>query len=326
VTDEKFSVTPGSADADQALVLAVDCGGSKTEAVLAVRQPGAAPLPISRGWAGPSNPRACGLTHAQRNITGAVREAFQAAGREPARVAAACLAVAGAGHESIRSAMHRWCEQQALAVRWRVVHDAEIILRAGVDAEPGIALIAGTGSLAFGTTASGRTARAGGWGHLLGDEGSGYAVGLAGLRAVARATDRSGPETRLTALLLEPFALGDPWELIPTLHAEPELRRRVAAVAPVVLQAAADGDRVAQQIREQAAQDLSAMTEAVARSLDFACCTYRLIFSGGMLQHHAALRDAVLWYLDQYELTPVATAVVDEPVRGALLMAQDLLT
>ncbi len=144
--------------------------------------------------------------------------------------------------------------------------------------------------------------------------------------AVARATDRRGPETRLTALLLEQFGLGDPWELIPTLHAEPELRRRVAAVAPVVLQAAADGDLVAQQIREQAAQDLSAMTEAVARSLDFAGHTYRLVFSGGMLQHHAALRNAVLWYLDQYELTPQATAVVDEPVRGALLLAQDLLT
>ena len=264
--------TPAPACADESLILGVDGGGSKTVAVLAVRRPDAVPrAPWAAAWAGPSNPRACGLAIAQQNIADAVREAFEAAGQQPAPVAALCLAVAGAGHAAIREEMYRWCAQQALADRWRVVHDAEIILRAGVQAGPGIALISGTGSLAFGMAASGRSARAGGWGHLLGDEGSGYALGLAALRAVARATDRRGPETRLTAMLLEHLGLQDPWELIPTLHAEQHARHRIAAAAPVVLQAAADGDLVAMQIRDQAAQDLGGMTVAVARSLDFAC-------------------------------------------------------
>jgi N-acetylglucosamine kinase-like BadF-type ATPase len=325
-TNEQFRRTPTFACTDESLILGVDGGGTKTVAVLAVRRPDEAPLAVGRGMAGPSNPRAYGLAIAQQNIAGAVREAFETAGRQRAPVAALCLAVAGAGHASIREAMYRWCEQQALADRWRVVHDAEIILRAGVHAGPGIALISGTGSLAFGTAASGRSARAGGWGHLLGDEGSGYAIGLDALRAVAQATDRRGPETRLTCMLLEHLGLRDPWELIPTLHAEQNVRHRIAAAAPVVLQAAADGDLVALRIREQAAQNLSSMTIAVARSLDFGCREYQLAFSGGVFQHHAALRDAVLRYLDQHQLTPRAMAVVHEPVDGALLLAQDMLT
>ncbi|MHB0959782.1 MAG: N-acetylglucosamine kinase [Pirellulaceae bacterium] len=325
MTNESGERASTDACGTESWVLGVDCGGSKTTAALALPRPGRAHAPLGRGSAGPSNPRACGLPTAQQNIASAVRAAFQAAGRPPARVAAACLAVAGAGHESIRSALDHWCEQQALAVRWRVVNDAEIILRAGVPAGPGIALIAGTGSLAYGMAASGQVARAGGWGHLLGDEGSGYAIGLAALRAVAQATDRRGSQTCLTSLVLEQFGLQDPWDLIPTLQADPDARRHIAAAAPVVLQSAAQGDPVARRIRTQAAQDLANMTAAVARSLDLACHAYRLVYSGGLLQHHAALRDEVGRYLDQRQLPPSAMTVVHEPVEGALLLAQDLL-
>ena len=256
------------------------------------------------------------------------------------------------------------CSAGARNVPWPrrccVVHDAETVLRVGLHAEPGIALIAGTGSLAFGRTAAGHTARAGGWGQLLGDEGSGYAIGLAGLRAVVRAADGRGAETLLTRRLLERLELQDPGELVTALHTDSAQRRRseergeseaqkrnptalssllrspldpllsctahrVAECAPVVLQAAADGDAVARQIREQAAQDLSALAEAVARSLDLPHCGYRLVFSGGILQHHTPLREAVIWNLAQFERAPQATTVVDDPAAGAVLLAQDLL-
>ncbi|MHB8973400.1 MAG: N-acetylglucosamine kinase [Pirellulaceae bacterium] len=325
MSDEQFSRTPAFTSAGESLILGVDGGGSKTVAVLAAWRLDAPPRAMGRGVAGPSNPRACGSAMAQQNIAAAIHAAFEVAHQQPTPVAALCLAVAGAGHAAIREEMDRWCAQQALADRWRVVHDAEIILRAGVHAGAGIALIAGTGSLAFGKASSGRAARAGGWGHLLGDEGSGYALGLAALRAVARATDHRGPETCLTSMLLEYLGLQDPWELIPTLHAEQNVRHRIAAAAPVVLQAAADGDLVAVQIRDQAAEDLGGMAAAVARSLAFTSHAYRLAFSGGVFQHHAEFRDAVCRYLDQHQLTPQAITVVQEPVDGALLLAQDIL-
>lgn len=307
------------------LLLGVDGGGTKTTAVLAIYQSHAAPRTIGRGTSGPSNARSSGWEKVQQNIADAIGAAFAAAGRTRERVAALCLGMAGAGHESVRDALYQWCAQQELAVRWSVVHDAQIILRAGAQQGPGIALISGTGSLAYGEMADGRSARAGGWGYLLGDEGSGYAIGLAALRAIAQATDGRGPVTRLAASLLAQLGLHSPWELIPLLHEDREARYRIASLAPLVLAAAEDGDPVAQHIQDQAAQQLSGMVTAVARSLALPPHTYHLAFSGGLLQHQPALRDAVLRHLAAQHAAPRRDTVVDDPAYGAVLRAGDLL-
>ena len=309
----------------QLLLLGVDGGGTKTTAALAIRHPDGAPRTIGRGVSGPSNPRSSDLASAQQNIARAVGAAFAAAGRTRERVAALCLAMAGAGQESVRDPMQRWCEQQGLATRCRVVHDAQIILRAGAPQGPGIALISGTGSFAYGRTLSGHSARAGGWGHLLGDEGSGYAIGLSALRAIARATDGRDSDTRLTPSLLAHLGLRSPWELIPALHKDREARHRIASLAPLVLAAAGDGDLVAQHIQAQAAEDLGGLVVAVARTLAFAHEAYHLAFSGGLLQHHLVLRDMVLRHLAEHRLAPQTSVVVEDPVHGALLLASDLL-
>ncbi len=307
------------------LLLGVDGGGTKTTAVLATHHADTGPHTIGRGVSGPSNPRSSGWEIAKQNIADAVGAAFAAAGRTRERVAALCLGMAGAGHESVRDELYQWCAQQELAVRWSVVHDAQIILRAGTQQGTGIALISGTGSLAYGQTSDGRSARAGGWGYLLGDEGSGYAIGLSALRAIARATDGRGSDTRLAASLLAQLGLHSPWELIPLLHEDREARHRIASLAPLVLAAAEDGDLVAQHIQDQAAQELSGMVAAVARSLAFTHHTYHLAFSGGLLQHQPVVRDAVLRHLAEHHSAPQTSTVVEDPAYGAVLLAGDLL-
>ena len=128
-----------------------------------------------------------------------------------------------------------------------VVNDALIALAAGAGDTPGIVIIAGTGSIAYGRNARRDAARSGGWGHIIGDEGSGYWIGREALSAVVRAVDGRGPSTRLTDDVLEHFAIGDISGLPRIVYDRDLPRLSVAALGPIVQRASTLGDPVARQ-------------------------------------------------------------------------------
>jgi N-acetylglucosamine kinase-like BadF-type ATPase len=319
--DSTWQQDPGDADD---LLLGVDGGGTKTEAWLAARRSGCEPLVVGRGVGGPANPRAAGLPVARSNVEAAVREAFAAADRPVAPAAAACLAVAGVGHEPLRQAMEDWGRQQQLARRVRVVHDGEAVLRAGTPRNCGVALVAGTGSFAFGMTEAGTRQRAGGWGYLFGDEGGGYAIGIAGLRAVVRAADGREPSTALTSAILGALKLTHPPDLIPALCGPTPARQQIAALAPYVLQAASDGDAAARSIVLDAAQELAELVVAVARKLAFARHHYSLALAGGVVVGHPPLQHEIINRLQTLYFEPDSTRAVPHPAHGALLLANEM--
>jgi N-acetylglucosamine kinase-like BadF-type ATPase len=307
-------------------VLGVDGGGTKTCAALAQIDETGQMSVLGRGLSGPANPRATSLRVAQHQILLAIEAAFAAAHQPPTPVAAIGLGLAGTGHPATRSAMEEWCAQLPLAPRCRVVHDAEIILRAGSSTGVGIALISGTGSLAYGSDVQGVTARAGGWGHLWGDEGSAYAIGVAALRAVAQAADRRGAPTQLVELLLRHAGADSPSDLVPIFHPGPDARRLIAALAPVVFQTAEKGDPVARRIIAGAAEDLSQMVRSVVQALAFESGAYALVCAGGVLIQQKALRESVVTRLTELALPPGSIHLAADPVLGALRLAADLLT
>jgi N-acetylmuramic acid 6-phosphate etherase len=307
------------------LLLGVDGGGTKTTAILAEYAAGEPPRVLGRGTSGPSNPLVAGMHAAQTQIAAAVTAAFQAAGRPVAPVAALGLGAAGTGREPVRRAFVEWCEQSGLAVRCCVGHDAQLILRAAVSAGPGVALVSGTGSLAYGVDAAGQSARAGGWGALLGDEGSGYAIGREALRAVARAADGRIDPTELSALALDYFQVADARALSAAMADEPAWRQRVAALAELVVAAAERGDATALHIVDAAAADLAELVRAVLHPLQLSAASYPLALAGGVLRHASALRQRVLERLTQQHCAPSSVTVVDEPAFGAVLLAADLL-
>jgi N-acetylmuramic acid 6-phosphate etherase len=276
---------------------------------------------LGRGIGGPVNPQAVGFPAALENLNAAVSAAFAEAYLPRAPVESAVLAAAGSDREANRAAFMQWAHDSRLAKRFLVVHDALPVLMAGCPAGWGIALISGTGSLAFGRAPDGRAARSGGWGYLIGDEGSAYAVALAGLRAAAQAADGRAPSTQLLDAFLERFRLARAEELIPAVYAIQNDRAALAALAKIVHQTAAGGDAAAQNILDRAARDLAQMVAAVARRLDFAPSSFPLALTGGMLLDSADLRDglrAALLDAGYGEITPVS---VPEPVRGALQLA-----
>jgi N-acetylmuramic acid 6-phosphate etherase len=183
-------------------------------------------------------------------------------------------------------------------------------------------LICGTGSLCFGLSRDGRRARAGGWGYLFGDEGSAYAVAVAGLQAAAKAADGRGPGTRLLEAFLGRLDLDKPEDLVASVYAVAADRAAIASWAEVVTRAAAGGDAVAEGILDNAAAELAAMVGAVVRRLGFAPSAFPLALAGGMLLAADGLRSRLATRLRALDLDPAPLSRVEEPVVGAVKLAR----
>ena len=161
------------------LVIGIDGGGSKTQALVATLDG----LVLGRGTAGASNYQGVGLLAAQAAIDQAIEAALADTGLPKVVVRSVCLGLAGVGRADDRAIFDDWVRKRLPGAAFRVANDAELVLAAGSEAGWGLAVIAGTGSIAYGRNPAGVIARAGGWGPLLGDEGSGYAIGRAAFRA-----------------------------------------------------------------------------------------------------------------------------------------------
>jgi N-acetylglucosamine kinase-like BadF-type ATPase len=266
-----------------------------------------------------------GLARATENLDKAIAAAFSDAGLAPARVDTAVLAMAGSDRDEIRRPVATWADERRLAGCFRLVSDAVPVLWAGTTEGWGVALISGTGSFAFGQSRDGRQARSGGWGRLLGDEGSGYAIALAGLRAATREADSRGPSTRLLPAILHRLRLDRPEQLITAVNraalgADP---LDVAALAEVVIATDADGDAVAGRILDEAAADLAELVAAVADKLELAAKSFPLALAGGVLVGSSLLREKLKRQLESLGVVPESLRTVPEPVWGAVLLGED---
>src|SRR5688572_31187621 len=182
-------------------------------------------------------------------------------------ISAVCLGIAGVDrpHDEgvIRSILRRLGHRENA----RVVNDGAIALVAGAPGRVGVVVLAGTGSICYGADRTGRTARSGGYGFLLADEGSGYWLGHQSLRAAVRATDGRGPETRLQGLLFEALGVTSVAELIPRVYEKGLPKYRIAALAGLVQTAHDAGDAVAATLIDAAGRELGLAARSVARQL-----------------------------------------------------------
>jgi glucosamine kinase len=264
-------------------------------------------------------------TAAAAIVATVVRDAVRDAGRDDVGdagasppVARLVAGLAGAGRPDARDAARSALAATGIARAVEVLGDSEIALDDAFDDGAGILIVAGTGSMALGRQAPGRQARArharaGGWGVVLGDEGSGWWLGIGGLRAVARAADGRGAATILTRVLLDALALSDPAALISRVGGAS--KGEIAALAPLVLRAALDGDAVARQLADVAAGELAAAAAAVRRALDPWPEPPTVVGVGGLIAPDGLLRDRVAEALGRHELSFDPREVV--PARGA---------
>ena len=289
--------------------LGMDGGGSKTVAVLL----DAHGNERGRGHAGGANIRALGVEVALAEIHTAINRALAIAGEE-LPCTAAWIGLAGIDRPADSVVLRPHLESIADSVR--LTNDAELLLGAFADAV-GVALIAGTGSIAFGRNASGHMARASGWGHIMGDEGSGYDIGRMALQAVTRAADGRGKATVLQQRILATWALSDPTELIEFVHAQRD-KATIARLAPLVFSAAREGDAVAARIIRHAASELAQATSTIADALDLPT-PLPLALGGSLLIHNPDLCKLVLARVRR-QRGATADVLVPDPALAAAHM------
>lgn len=301
------------------LFLGIDGGGSHTVALLAARDRERWTI-LGRGTGGPSNRQAVGTARAFAALDEAINGAFTAAGIARGTIASACFGLAGGDRPDDRAAVQEWAASVRLAEHVEVTNDAAILLAAGTPDGWGVALVAGTGSIAYGRAPDGRTARGGGWGYLLGDEGSAYTLVLAGLQAVARAADGRGEPTRLTERFLAKLNVTRPQELVPTIYRGGWDRAALAALAPVVL-GEAEEDATAARIVHDGAQELARSVVVVVDQLELTGRPVPLALAGGLLLVDEGYRRQVFKAIEEAGVSADPISLVHEPAEGAVRMA-----
>jgi len=191
-------------------------------------------------------------------------EAGRQAGLDTGKITFAAVCFGFSGGAADKDAYVR---EMVDADRYKITHDAEIALTGATAGNPGIIVIAGTGSMAYGRNKSGNTARAGGWGYVFGDEGGSFDITRRAVQAALRYEEQWGPATRLRDSLLAITGSKDMNSLLHRFYTPEFTRAKIASFAPLVTEAAESGDEVALDIIVAAAIDLACFAEGVYRRL-----------------------------------------------------------
>jgi len=237
------------------------------------------------------------------------------------RPEAICLGMAGVDRPDDGDAVRGIMRRIGYKSRTVVVNDALVALVAGAGDNPGVVIVAGTGSIAYGKDAAGRAARAGGWGYLLGDEGGGFWIGRAALSAAVRQYDGRGPATLLTGMVLEQLKLDNPTQLIHEIYYRDLHRHAIAALAALVQRAAEAGDAVATDILARAGTELASAAASVITRLGMRGDVFPTILAGGIFRGLPSLAPDVTTRLSEVAPRSAVRLLEVEPAIGAVRLA-----
>ncbi|MFP3950884.1 MAG: BadF/BadG/BcrA/BcrD ATPase family protein [Candidatus Bathyarchaeia archaeon] len=265
-------------------VLGLDGGGTETRCII-VHSSGRV---IARGVGGPSNPITEGMRGAVKSIIEAVDGATKVSSLD--RFRASTLGVAGTDRSSMRRQMAELLPEELGEIS--IVSDAESALAGATSCRPGVIAISGTGSIAYGINSEGRRARAGGWGWIVGDEGSGYSIGREAIRASLKAIDGRGRETGLVDRICKELELGGIEEIIEWVYSE-RRPHEIAALAPLVAEEASKGDEAGRKILRNAGSEMGEAVLAVTRRLNFEG-RFNVAVNGGVFKMGGLFREAFM--------------------------------
>ena len=296
-------------------VLGIDAGGSKTVCLLSDGDG-----EVRRSARGPgANLAVLGELEVEKVLYELMEQVLTDERSGPA--AAICLGIAGVDRAEdaavIRGILRRIGQKAPVLV----VNDALIALEAGAGGGPGIVIIAGTGSICYGRNEKGQAARAGGWGYILADEGSGWWIGQRAIMAVMRQFDGRGPATALTPRVLAHFGVAEPFQLVYEVYYRDTRRRLIPSLSEAVRTSADEGDPVAREIIAGAAAELVVGVRSVAERLEMRGGQFPLVLAGSIFRVLPALKADVIERVAEVVPRSQPRTLDAEPALGAVRLA-----
>jgi len=296
------------------IAVGVDAGGSKTAVTYSLDGE------CKGVWFGAA---ANATVRGPERATAAIAETIELA-LDGALPNAIFVGAAGAGRDRIADALKDSLESRFAGARVEVRDDAYIALRAAVPQGDGAVLVAGTGAIAYAEKDE-RGFRAGGYGYLLGDAGSGFGIGAAAIERLLRAYDERAPRDAFTAELEAALEVRTLSETLQKFYGAEIPSLAIAAVAPVVLDLASRGDRSASKIVQAAAAELTDLVKAAIKSAALAGSSAPIAFAGGLLGTSGLLTYLIeTRLLNDFPTMPILKGN-PEPYTGALCAAERLL-
>ena len=299
------------------ILIGIDGGGTKTEAA-AANEDGRI---LAVFEAGPSNvfkvDAAASAAALERVIDGCLGQA----GATRSDVISVCAGLAGVDRPTIQKQITEVLYQLVPIDRISVVGDATTALVGATDGQPGMVVISGTGSIAYGMNAQHQRARAGGWGHIVDDFGSGYDIVRNAFNEVFRSHDGLEPPTRLRQAFLTELKVETVDDLLIAIHRDYTTASRIASLFPLVQSVADGGDIIGNKILERAGRDLANTAEAVVRKLDMHNLAFICGTAGGVFHSSHQVRDAFAWYVHRFAPHANVCFPRKSAVEGAVMLA-----
>jgi N-acetylglucosamine kinase-like BadF-type ATPase len=329
LTEVIDSVIRNLAEEDNGLQywLGVDGGGTNTRATI-FRAPDNPNIDLTKyivgeGRADAANFHRVGVEAATRSVTTAIILACRQAEITVHQITAACLGLAGVSHPDNHRKMYDAIETALPALNFTLETDARIALAGATAGKPGIVIIAGTGSIAYGVNQDGEVARAGGWGPTLGDEGSGTYIGRRALEAVMTAYDyRRHEDTALSEKICRFFHVQTPPELPAVIYnPDANVMPQIAQLSKLVVETAQEGDAVAIEILRDAAHELARAIKAVIAQLDMQHEVFRIGYVGGVFEAGELILQPLRENVAAFAPQAIIAAPLYKPVVGAAQMA-----
>ncbi|HEV2492267.1 MAG TPA: BadF/BadG/BcrA/BcrD ATPase family protein [Terriglobia bacterium] len=297
-------------------LLGIDGGGTRTTAWL-TNERGRV---VARAEAGPSNPLKVGFESAECELLRAARLAKRRAHVNEDVLGAVCVGLAGVDRPQVHRPLLTWLHKSIPARHHLLTSDAAIALQAAVGDSPGIMVISGTGSIGYGRDQHGRVLRSGGWGTTFDDVGSGYDLGRKAIGAALRALDGRGRRTRLESKVCRALHLHDITQVI----LRPLAPHQIAALFPLVLEAARDGDRVARELCEDAGRELADIAVALLDRFGWRRRRVPVACSGGVFASSLQIRRSFARHLRRRAPHARVILLRRPAVEGAIALARAL--
>jgi glucosamine kinase len=295
------------------IFLGIDGGGSQTACAI-----GDETSLLGSGSGDGSNLIRVGEAQARKSLASAIHQACAAAKITPKQIKRTCIGVAGGARPETTEIVRRILSE-LVSGEIEVVGDMVIAMEAASDGGPGVVVIAGTGSIAYGRNAAGQMARAGGWGFAISDEGSGHWIGRAAVTTVMRVCDE-GQNGGLLENIMKVWGVITREQMIVVSNASPP--PDFAGLFPAVLAAADAGDPSAHDILARAGVELATLARIVISRLFADADTARVAMSGGVFRNSALVRQVFYNRLRLECPNAVVNLNLVDPVKGALELAR----